>query len=144
MNSGNFRSMQLLKEWPWHRKFGKSLIILAWLPLRSVSHVPYDVNFRSNNGPIMSSIFAYALRQFVILEAYSCSKHDRDTVNLVNYWYQLDCLLVRSVIFRMTPTSGLILGQICRQFLHAFSVNSGDNLRSYFAEVFCVICLRGV
>ena len=32
---------------------------------------------------------------------------------------------VRSVIFRITSTSGLIMGQISPQFLHTFSVNSG-------------------
>ena len=45
----NFRSMQLLKEWPWHSKFGKSLI-LAWLSFSSDSHIPYYVNFRLNPG----------------------------------------------------------------------------------------------
>ena len=109
INSSNFRSIQLLKEWPLHRKFGYSLI-LALLSFSSVSHIRYYINFRFNNGPNMSSILACFLCQFVILEAFSCLKNDYDTVNLVSHWYQLDCLLVRSVIFRITSTSGLIIG----------------------------------
>ena len=109
MNSSNFRSIQLLKEWPWHRKFGKSLI-LALLSLSSVSHIPYYINFRFNNGPNMSSILACFFCQFVILEACSCLKNDHDSLKLVSHWYQLDFLLVRSVIFRITSTSGLIIG----------------------------------
>ena len=58
-----FRSMQLLKEWPWHRKFGKSLIS-AWSSFSSVSHISNYVNFRFNNGLNMSSILAGILRQF--------------------------------------------------------------------------------
>ena len=54
--------MQLLKEWPWHRKFGKSLI-LAWLSFSSVSHIPYYVNFRFINGPNISSVLECFLRQ---------------------------------------------------------------------------------
>ena len=109
MNSSNFISIQLLKEWHWHRNFGKSLI-LAFLSFSSVSHIPYYINFRFNNGPNMSSILACFLCQFVILEACSCLKNYHDTVNVVSDWYQLDCLLVRSVIFRITSTSGLIVG----------------------------------
>ena len=63
MNSGNVRSMQLLKEWLWLRKFCKSSI-LATLSFSSVSHIPYYVNFRFNNGPNMSSVLACFLRQF--------------------------------------------------------------------------------
>ena len=109
MNSSNFRSIQLLKEWPWHRKFGNSLI-LALLSFSSVSRSPYYINFRLNNRPNMSSILACLLCPFVILETCSWLKNDHDTVNLVSHWYQLDCLLVRSVIFRITSTSGLIMG----------------------------------
>ena len=108
MNSSNFRSMQLLKEWPWHRKFGKSLI-WALLSFSSVSHIPYYINFRFNYGPNMSSNLACSLCQFVTLEACICLKNDHDIVNLVSHWYQLDCLLARSVIFRITSTSGLIM-----------------------------------
>ena len=109
MNSSNFRNMQLLKEWTWHRKFGKSLI-LALLSFSSVSHIPYYINFRFNIGPNMSSILACFLCKFVLYEACSCLKNDHGTVNLVSHWYQLDCLLVRSVVFRITSTSGLIMG----------------------------------
>ena len=80
----------------------------------------------------------------VMLEACSCSKNDRDSVYLVSHWYYLDCLLVRSVIFRNTSNSGLIMGQTCRQFLRSFSVNSGVILKKFYAVVFCVICPRGV
>ena len=109
MNNSYFRSIQLLKEWPWHRKFGKSLII-ALLPFSSVRHIPYYINFRFNNRPNMSSILACFLCKFVILEACSCLKNGHDTINLVSHWYQLDCLLVWSVIFRITSSSGLIMG----------------------------------
>ena len=64
MNSSNFRSIQLLKEWPLHRKFGKSLI-LALLSFRLVSNIPYYINFRFNDMPNMSSILAFFLCQFV-------------------------------------------------------------------------------
>ena len=57
MNSSNFRSIQLLKEWHWHRKCGKSLI-LALLSFSSVSHISYYVNIRFNNGLNMSSVLA--------------------------------------------------------------------------------------
>ena len=53
----NFRSMQLLKEWPRHCKCGKSLIS-AWLSFSSVSHISYYVNFRFNNGLNMLSVLA--------------------------------------------------------------------------------------
>ena len=109
MNSSNFRSIQLLKQWPWYRKFGKSLI-LASLSFSSASHIPYYINFRFNNRPNISSILACFLCQFVILEACSCLKNDNDTVNLVSHWHQLACFLVRSVIFRITSTSGLLMG----------------------------------
>ena len=59
-----------------------------------------------------------------LLEACSCSKNDRDIIYLLSHWYKLYYLLVRSVIFRIRSTSGQIIGQICRQFLFAFSVNS--------------------
>ena len=55
--------MQLLKEWPWHHKFGNSLM-LAWFSLTFVSHIPYYVIFRFNNGPNMSSVLACFPRQF--------------------------------------------------------------------------------
>ena len=148
MNSSNFRCMQLLKVWPWHRKFNKSLI-LALLSFTPVSHIPYYVNFRFNNGPNMSSVPACFLHQLLILEACSCWKNDHDTVNLVSHWYSIDSLLVRSVIFRITSTSGLIMDQICHYFLHAFSVNSGVILffcRSILCYVFekCVKVLTEV
>ena len=143
MNGSNFRSMQLLKEWPWHRKFVKSLIV-ALLSFSSVSQIPYYVNFRFNNWPNMSSVRACFLRQFVTLEACSCRKNDRDTINLLSHWYDLYSLLVQSVIFRITSTSGLIIGQICRQFLHAFYVDSVVILKMFLAEVFCIMCLRSV
>ena len=83
--------------------------------------------------------------QFVTLEECICLKNDHDTINLVSHWYQLDCLLVRPVVVRITSTSGLIMGQICCQVLHDFSVNSGVILKKFiFAEVFCVTCPRGV
>ena len=51
--------------------------------------------------------------------------------------------LVRSVIFRITPTSGLLNGQICRQFWHAFSVNSGVILKKYFCiSILCYVSER--
>ena len=144
MNSSKFRSTQLLKEWPWHRKFGKSLI-LALLSFNSVSHTPYYINFRFNNGPNMSSILACFICRFVILEACSCLKNDHDTVNLVIHWYHLDCLLVRSVIFRITSTSGLIMGQICRQFLQDFYVTSGGILTKFFSRnILCYVSERCV
>ena len=63
MNIIYFRSMQLLKEWPWHRQFGKSWM-LALLSYSLVSHIPYYINFRFNNGPNMSSVLSCILRQF--------------------------------------------------------------------------------
>ena len=93
----------------------------------------------------MSSILAWVLRQFVILKACNCLKDDHNTVNLASHWYELDCLLVRSVIFRITSTSGLIIGQICRQFLHDFSVNSGAILTKFFSRnIFCYMPERCV
>ena len=58
--------------------------VLLYFTFSSVSHIPYYVNFRLNNGPDMSSFLTCFLRQLVILEACSCSKNDRVTVNLVN------------------------------------------------------------
>ena len=79
-------------------------------------------------------------RQFINSEECSCLKNDRDTVNLVSHWYKLDCLLVRSVIFRTTPTSGLIMGQTCSPFLHAFSVNSAVILKEFFyRSILCYV-----
>ena len=57
MNSSNFKSMQLLKEWPWHCKFGKSLI-LGWMSLILVSNILYYVNTRFKNGSNMSPVLA--------------------------------------------------------------------------------------
>ena len=42
MNSSNFRSIQRLKEWPWHRQFVKSLI-LALLSFSLIIRIPYYV-----------------------------------------------------------------------------------------------------
>ena len=138
MNSSNFRSMQLLKEWPWHRKFVKSLI-LTILSFSLVSRIPYyHVNFRFNNWPNMSSILACFLSQLVTLEACSCLKNVRDTINLVSHWYYLDFLLVRPAIFRITSTSGLIMGKICRRVFHAFSVNSGVILKKFLCRI--ILC----
>ena len=52
--------------------------------------------------------------------------------------------MVRLVIFRITLTSGLIMGQICRHFLHAFSVNSGVILKKSFLQKYFVFCVREV
>ena len=133
MNSSDFRSIQLLKEWPWHRK----TLILALLTFNSVSYIPYYINFRFNNRPNMSSILACFLCQFVILEACSRLHNDNDTVNLVSHWYQLDCLLVRSVLFCITSTSGLInelnMSSVLAEFLlpiwpNCYKVFSRNNL----------------
>ena len=119
--------------------------ILPLLSFSSVSHIPYSVNFRFNNWLNMSWALACFLPQFVTLEAWSCLKNDIDTVNLVSHWYQLDCILVRSIIFRITSTSGLIMGQICRRFLHAFSVNSGVIIRKLFCKsILCFVYERCV
>ena len=72
--------------------FSKLVVILSGLcylniPRYFLDFASYYVNFRLNNGSNMSSVLACSLRQFVVSEACSCSKNDRDTVNLVSHWY---------------------------------------------------------
>ena len=84
MNSSNFKKHAAAQRMIMPRKFVKSLI-LALLSFSLV--IPYYLNFRFNEGSNMPSVLALAcfLCQFVILEACSCLKNDRDTVNLVSH-----------------------------------------------------------
>ena len=72
-------------------------------------------------------------------------KNDPESVNLVSLilaWLSLTLV----VIFRITPSSGLIIDQICRQFLHISPVSLVVIilLKYFWSSHYCYICGRCV
>ena len=52
---------------------------------------------------------------------------------------------VRSVIFRIAPTSALIMDHICPQLSHVFSVNLDVIINKFFCRsILCYVCGRRV